>query len=146
MRVCARKSPFARLATTQPTGNIGCMLRRFGRIVVTCVVMGLLYTGPVAACICVGEPMPDMRCCPDEPQGQDQTTPKPTNLASHTSCAFVPADLLPSSSPDLPTPIAITFAPLPEWSPRAPPSAWSPASPEPHDSPPIYLVTLRLRV
>jgi hypothetical protein len=107
--------------------------------------MGLLYAGPVAACICVDEPMPEMPCCPDDGQDENQTIPLPADIASYSSCAFVPADLLPSSSPDLPAPVAIAFAPLPEWSSHVPPSALIPSPPERHDSPPIYLVTLRLR-
>jgi hypothetical protein len=121
------------------------MASRFARTFAVFTAMGLLYAGPVAACICVDEPMPAMPCCPDDPQDSDQTTHASPDLTSYSACTLVPADLLPSGPQDLPSPVAISGTAALEWSPRAPPAVWVPRPQEPHESPPIYLVTLRLR-
>jgi hypothetical protein len=121
------------------------MPSRFARVLTVLATMAVLYTGPVAACICVDEPMPEMPCCPDDPQDSDQATQMPADLASYSDCTFVPADLLPSGPQDLPPPVAISSAVPPEWWPRAPPEPWVRRSPTRYPSPPIYLVTLRLR-
>ena len=121
------------------------MFSRFRRTFAICTAVGVLCAGPIAACICVDEPMPAMPCCPDEPQDSKQTTHAPADLASYSDCAVVPADLLPPGPQDFPSPIAISSAAAPEWLPRAPPAVWLPRSREPYVSPPIYLVTQRLR-
>jgi hypothetical protein len=119
------------------------MLSRFARTFAVLAAMSLLYAGPVAACICVDEPMPAMPCCPDDPQDSDQLS-VPADVASYSACTLVPADLLPGSQ-DLPSPVAISSAAPPEWSPRAPPAVGVAPSQEPYRSPPTYLVTLRLK-
>jgi hypothetical protein len=121
------------------------MPSRFARALTVLAAMAVLYAGPIAACICVDEPMPAMPCCPDDLQDSDQATQLPADLASYSDCTFVPADLLPSGPQDLPSPIAISSAIPPEWSPRAPPEPRIHRSPTHCYSPPIYLVTLRLR-
>lgn len=121
------------------------MTGRFARVLTVLAAMGILYSGPVAACICIDEPMPEMPCCPDDPQDSDRATHLPADLASYSNCAFVPSDLLPSGAQDLPSPVAISSAVPPEWSPRAPPEPWVRRSLADYPSPPIYLVTLRLR-
>ena len=121
------------------------MPRRFARVLTVLAAMAVLYAGPVAACICVDQPMPEMPCCPDDRQDSDQATQLPANLASSSDCTFVPADLLPSGPQDLPSPVAISSVIPPEWSLRAPPEPWVHRSPPRYHSPPIYLVTLRLR-
>ena len=120
------------------------MPSRFARALTVLAAMAVLYAGPVAACICVDQPMPEMPCCPGDPQ-DSEATQLPADLASYSDCTFVPADLLPCGPQDLPSPVAISSAIPPEWSPRAPPEPRLRTSPTHYHSPPIYLVTLRLR-
>lgn len=121
------------------------MFRRFARTFAVCAAMGLLYAGPVVACICVDEPMPAMPCCPDGPHDSDRTTQVPANVASYADCTLVPADPLPSGPQDLPSPVAIPIATPTVWSDPGPPARLLRSS-EPHESPPVYLVTQRLRI
>jgi hypothetical protein len=118
---------------------------RFTRMLTVLAAMAVLYAGPVAACICVDEPMPAMPCCPDDLQDSDQARQLPADLASYADCTLVPADLLPSGPQDLPPSVAISSAVPPEWSPRAPPEPRVRRAPTHYQSLPIYLVTLRLR-
>ena len=121
------------------------MPSRFARALTVLAAIAVLYAGPIAACICVDQPMPELPCCPDDPRDSDQAAQLPADLASYSGCTFVPADLLPSGPQDLPSPVAISSAIPPEWSPRTPPEPRVRRSPTHYHFPPIYLVTLRLR-
>ena len=118
-------------------------MRRLGRTVVLLLTLGVLYSGPVAACVCADDLMPAMPCCPDQPDFGHSGLGL---LDSHvTACNPAPANLLPAASPELPAAIAISSAAPPGWPTHGPPPILVPADPGPHISPPIYLVTLRLR-
>jgi hypothetical protein len=61
------------------------------------------------------------------------------------ACDPVPADVLSAGTPDLSPPIAISAA-LAPWSVHGPAASAIATAPPPHDVPPIYLITLRLRI
>jgi hypothetical protein len=133
------------LARAGARGTIGAMLARFSRILILLAVAAVVYAGPVAACVCAAELAPEMSCCPDDAQQQDRSDCMQSDSAASAVCDPVPADLLAAGMPDLSPPIAIAAAP-PPWSVHGPPPAALATSPPPHDSPPVYLVTLRLRI
>jgi hypothetical protein len=114
------------------------MLRRYKAPILVLAALGVLFAGPVAACLCVDEPMP---CCPDEPEpAQHPNDACATHVAA--PCEATPPETLLPSAPDSPQPAASV---APAWYEHAPPVTAAPPTPEPYASPPIYLVTLRLR-
>jgi hypothetical protein len=121
-------------------------MRRFDyqRFIVVFAV-SLFVAGPVAACLCTDWAMADMSCCPDGAMGGgDYDTPDP--VSSEPACEFVPGNPIPASSPDLPVALlgASTF-PVPAAA-RAPPLIIPAHHEQRYDSsPPIYLLTLRIR-
>ncbi|HEX5059408.1 MAG TPA: hypothetical protein VFV99_08620, partial [Kofleriaceae bacterium] len=121
------------------------MISRLSRVLILLAAAGVAYAGPVAACLCVDGPADEMPCCPDDVQQQDHSNcPQPDSEVA-VACDTVPADLLPAGTQDLSPPVAISAA-LPPWAVHGPP-VWSiTTSPPHHHSPPIYLVTLRLRI
>lgn len=120
-------------------------MHAFGRIVVLLLALGVLYSGPVAACVCPDDMPPGMPCCPDEPlHSGDHDSAAPGPVAA--VCSPTPADLLPAGSIELSAPIAILCAAPPPWQTHGPPQAFAPPAPEQHPAPPIYLTTLRLRI
>ena len=126
--------------------NIESMISRLSRLLILFAAAGVAYAGPVAACVCFAEPMEEMPCCPDDARQQDHSNCAQPDSAVNAACDPVPADLLSAAgTQDLSPPVAISAA-LPPWSVRGPPASSSATSPPPHDSPPIYLITLRLRI
>jgi len=119
-------------------------VRGFGRILVLTLAFGILYSGPVAACVCADTIMPAMPCCPDAPQDSGVANVG-LPVAFVSACDPAPADLLPSGSLELPAPSAISTVAPPPWQTHPPSAAVAPKLPEPRSDPPIYLVTLRLR-
>lgn len=104
----------------------------------------LLHVGPVAACVCADVPAPSMPCCPDEPQGSGHGDHGLAAADGYSACELVAADVAGTSKQELPTPIYIASAASPLWA-HGPPVV-RPATPRAlYESPPIYLVTLRLR-
>ena len=116
------------------------MLRRFVNPILILAALGVLCSGPVAACVCADEPMPAMPCCPDDPQPSYPDDGSDAQVAA--ACDPLAADVLAPSLPDYAQPAAVAVAP---WITHAPASLPRAAAPEPYASPPIYLVTLRLR-
>jgi len=106
---------------------------------------GLVVAGPVAACICVDDNMAEMPCCPDGSMGDESPMTDFDAQAADMACQLVPASPLPSSPHDLPeAPLVVDLA-YPDFAPRAPPTCLRPDYRGATTSPPIYLVTLRLR-
>ena len=127
-------------------GTIRHMIKRFGQAIVLLLAMSILYSGPVAACVCADEaPAPAMPCCPDDPQSSDHTNLAHPGFAFDAACEPAAADLLPAGSQDIPAPVVISSGAPPAWLTHGPPAAPVLVFPEPFDTPPIYLVTLRLR-
>ena len=135
----------SRLETGCAGGNITCMLTRFSRVLVLLAAAGVAYAGPVAACVCVAEPMEEMPCCPDDAEQQNHSDCSQLGFEANAACDTVPAELLPAGTQDLSPPVAIS-AVLPPWSVHGPPVPSIATSLPPHDSAPIYLITLRLRI
>lgn len=133
------------LAIHRAGGTIGRMIKRLARSTVLLLILSVVYSGPVAACVCADEPMPEMPCCPDDPQRADHSDSMHTGFAFDPACEPAPADVLPAGTQDIPAPAAISSGAPPPWLTHGPPAVQIPAFPEPFDSPPIYLVTLRLR-
>jgi hypothetical protein len=134
-----------RLAIGGVGSKIAQMFARFSRVLVLLAAAGVVYAGPVAACLCAAEPVRQMPCCPDDAQQQDQSDCRQPDSQANAVCDPVPVDLLAAGTLDLSPPIAISAA-LPSWSVHGPPRAALATFPPPHDSPPIYLITLRLRI
>jgi hypothetical protein len=122
-------------------------MRRLGfqRFVIAFAV-SLFVVGPVAACICIDGPMAmaDMPCCPDGPMdGSDFDTPGP--FFTDVACDFVPGNPIPASPTDLPAAlVGASHFPAPVNA-RAPPPVLAPPERYSDSSPPIYLITLRIR-
>ena len=117
----------------------------FCRTLVLALTLAILYSGPVAACVCpAGPAMPQMPCCPDQPVNLDQLG-MPSSLGA--ACGPVAVGFAPVSEQELPTPAAVLVAPLP-WHSRAPPAAPPLALRCILDpvGPPPYLATNRLRI
>lgn len=132
------------LATQGTSVTIARIMHRVGRVVLLLLTLGILCSGPVAACVCPDAGMPAMPCCPDQhPHGGDVGLGISHSLA--VACASTPAQLLPAVSLDLPIAVGIVSDVPSAWT-RGPPT--SPlASPQLSASaPPIYLATLRLRI
>ena len=134
-----------RLEIGRARSNIESMISRLSRLLILLAAAGVAYAGPVAACLCVAEPMDEMPCCPDDAQQQDHSNCAQPDSAVSAACDPVPTDLLPVGTQDLSPPIAISAA-LPPRSVRGPPASSIATPPPHHDSPPIYLLTLRLRI
>jgi hypothetical protein len=119
-------------------------MQRFGRAILFALAFAILYSGPVAACVCAGDqPMSAMPCCPDQADHAGQhDLGMPASL--DTACGPVAVSLLPAGVQDVPAIVAPEPAPEP-WRNRAPPPLPAIAPRPPLDTPPIYLVTLRLR-
>lgn len=129
-----------------PDGSkIGPMSSRLLRVVILLAVTGVAYAGPVATCLCLADPVDEMPCCPDDVQQQDQSNALPPESAAAVACDTVPADLLRAGTDELPPPAAVSAA-LSPWSVHGPPASSIAVSPPLHDSRPIYLITLRLRI
>jgi len=118
------------------------MMRRLANSMLLLTALGVLCSGPVAACVCADEPMPSMPCCPDDPEPMH---PSHGGFGAQiaAACDPLPADILAPSMPELPQ-LAAVAAPL--WITHAPASLPYAAAPEPNASPPLYLLTLRLRI
>jgi hypothetical protein len=120
-------------------------MQRFGRAFVFLLAFAILYSGPVAACVCAGDQsMPTMPCCPDQAHhaGQHDLGVPPSLVAS---CGPVAVGLLPASIQDAPAPVAIVATSPEPWRTRGPPPLPTVRPRTPLGAPPIYLVTLRLR-
>ena len=135
----------SRLEIGRAGSKIARMLTRFSRVLVLLAAAGVVYAGPLAACVCVAERMDEMPCCPDDAEQQDHSNCTQPDSEVNAACDTVPADLLPAGTQDLSPPIAISAA-LPPWSVHGPPVSSIATSLPPHDSAPIYLITLRLRI
>ena len=121
------------------------MPSRLLRVLILLAVTSVAYAGPVATCLCLADPADEMPCCPDDLQQQDQSNGSQPESAVAGACDTLPADLLRAGTEDLPPPAAVLAA-LPPWSVHGPPASSITASPPLHDSRPIYLITLRLRI
>jgi hypothetical protein len=121
------------------------MLSRFARTLILLAVAGVAYAGPVAACVCAADAMDEMPCCPDNLQHHGQSNCPQPDSGVNAVCDPAPADFLSAGSLDLSLPIAISAA-LRLWFVPGPPISSIATSPSPHDSPPIYLITGRLRI
>ncbi len=119
------------------------MLTRFARALILFAAAGVVYAGPVAACLCVADATEQMPCCPDDVR-QDQAPCAQPDSAVAVACDPVPTDLL-AAAQDLSPPVAVS-AGLVLPSVHGPPASSLATSLPPHDSPPIYLTTLRLRI
>lgn len=147
---CAESSPtpgdreLVDLATQGPSVTIAGIMHRLGRVVLLLLTLGILCSGPVAACVCPDGGMPTMPCCPDQhPHGGDVGLGTSHSLA--VACASTPAQLLPAVSLDLPIAVGIVSDISSPWT-RGPPTS-ALASPQlAASAPPIYLATLRLRI
>jgi hypothetical protein len=106
----------------------------------------LLVAGPVAACICVDTQMAEMPCCPDSSMSDESPMPDFDAPAADLTCQPVSASPLPASPNDLPAALPFVTLSYPDFAPRAPPAYLRPVYRAADTSPPIYLVTLRLRV
>jgi hypothetical protein len=120
------------------------MHRRLKGLLILAAAAVLLHAGPVAACVCADAPAPAMPCCPDEPQGSTHGDHGLATTERYSACEVSAAELLVGSSPELPAPIWIAAEGPPLWT-HGPPVAQTAARPAAYESPPIYLVTLRLR-
>jgi len=120
-------------------------MSRFARTLVLVLIAAILHAGPVAACVCANDMPPEMPCCPDEPR--DTGVPDfDLPPALDASCNPAPTDLLPAGAQDIPAPLAIPSS-IPATSmAHGPPPLAVRARPAPHDAPPVYLATLRLRI
>jgi hypothetical protein len=121
------------------------MLTRFSRILILLAAAGVAYAGPLAACVCVAAPIDAMPCCPDAAEQLDQSDCIQPDSELNAACEPAPADLLPAGTLDLSPPIAISAA-LPPWAVHGPPDSSTAISRPPPEFPPIYLITLRLRI
>jgi hypothetical protein len=119
----------------------------FGRTFVLALTLAILYSGPVAACVCPDRPaMPEMPCCPDQPMDLGhRDLGMPPSLGA--ACGPVAVGFAPANEQELPTPAVVLMPPLP-WHSRAPPATPALALPSTLDlaGPPIYLATSRLRI
>jgi len=133
------------LATFEHGGSIGLIMSRFARTLVLVLIAAILHAGPVAACVCANDMPPDMPCCPDVPR---DTGDPDFGLAPafDAACNPAPGDLLPAGAQEIPAPLAIPSSIPPAWMTPGPPPLAFHAPPAPHDAPPIYLATLRLRI
>src|SRR5882672_1507657 len=102
-----------------------------------------MYAGPVAACVGCAHAATEMPCCPD--QAPDHSNCALPDSQAGTVCDPVPAQLLAGGSFDLSVPVAISNAVVPLWSAARAPPVPIPIRRLANHSPPIYLVTLRLR-
>ena len=122
------------------------MLGRFSRILLLVAAAGVAYAGPVAACVCAAAAfMSEMPCCPDEAQPPDQSKCAQPDAELRAACDPVPADGLAAGTHDVFPPIALSAAPLPQLV-HGPPRSALAAPLASHQSPPLYLTTLRLRI
>jgi hypothetical protein len=119
------------------------MLQRLGRAILLLTALGILYSGPVAACVCADEPAAPMPCCPDDAQPSGQANHNPLSDID-VACDPLAAEVVLPSSPDFPQPVALSNE-VPSWLTSDPPAPAQPAEPPPYHAPPIYLTTLRLR-
>ena len=126
--------------------KIDGVMHRFGRAVVLLLTLAILWSGPIAACVCAGDQsMPAMPCCPDQVHhaGQHDLGVPPS---FDVSCAQAAVTLLPTSVQEQLAPAAIVAAVPEQWRTRAPPPLPTPELRPRLDTPPIYLATLRLRI
>jgi hypothetical protein len=134
-----------RLATHELRSSIGHMIAPSGRATFVLIALGILCSGPVAACVCPDEPVHAMPCCPDDVGSPDQSRHDQPDSMSAADCAPQSADLLVVGSQDVPPPVGISGGAPPPRLTHDPPPTRVLAVQQPYDSPPIYLVTLRLR-
>jgi hypothetical protein len=116
------------------------------RSTIAFLAAGLLVAGPVAACICVDTQMAEMPCCPDGSMGDESPMSDFDAQAVDPACQPVSASPLPAGPKDLPAALPFVTLSYPDFAPRAPPACLGPHDRAADTSPPIYLVTLRLRV
>lgn len=121
------------------------MLLRFARQILILAALGVLYAGPVSACACPHQVSHSMPCCPDDMPAPDQPNcAQPAPTATYNVCDPVPADTLSAGTIgfQLPPPADIySILPAPPFEPIARAPATQSFRP-----PPIYLITLRLRI
>jgi len=119
------------------------MIRRLARMIGLLTMLGILYSGPVVACVCPDH-MPAMPCCPEDEGGAARPGYAKTATDVYAACDPVSADFLAAETPDPPAPTAIVQTPR---SPSAHvlPAARIPVSQQPYVARPIYLVTERRR-
>jgi len=119
-------------------------MSRLARTLVIVVVAAILHAGPVAACVCADQMPPEMPCCPDQPQDTGHfNAGLPHSLDA--TCSPVATELLSVGTQDLPAPLALPTSIPGAWMTHGPPPLALRPPPAPHNTPPIYLVTLRLR-
>lgn len=120
------------------------MFLRFAREILILATLGVLYSGPVSACVCPGQASHSMPCCPDDMPAPDQPNcVQPAPAPTYNVCDPVPADALSAATIGIQLPsVAHTYSilPAPSFEPIARPRAL-----QSYRRPPIYLVTLRLR-
>ena len=119
------------------------MLRRLQPVILLAAALGIVYAGPVAACVCADGPVTAMPCCPDDaqpPGDANHHAPAEVDIA----CDPLSAEALLPSVPDIPQTVAVSSE-LPPWLTVDPPERAAPAYLPRYGGPPIYLVTLRLR-
>jgi hypothetical protein len=120
------------------------MRSRLHRTLVAFMMLGILCTGPVAACICADAPMPPMPCCPDD-AGSGHDHHALGAAADDAGCAATSIEQASGAKYDgMPLMAAVSHAAPIATLPRPIRLSSAPRL-KPHPSPPIYLVTLRLR-
>jgi hypothetical protein len=117
---------------------------RFSRHLIALAAVCVMYAGPVVACVCTAQAAMEMPCCPDQQASDHSNCTLPDSVVGDV-CDPVPADVLSGGSFDLSPPVAIFAGLLPLWSSARPPPVPIPTRSLTNHSPPIYLVTLRLR-
>ena len=135
------------LARTFGDVNIEPIMLSLGRKFVLALTLAILYSGPVAACVCPDRSaMPEMPCCPEQPMdlGHPDMGMPPSLSAA---CGPGAVGFAPASEQKLPAPVAALVSPLP-WHSRAPPERPTLAQPSAFalTGPPTYLATSRLRI
>ncbi len=126
-------------------------LTRIRQVIAILVAGSVLHAGPVAAYLCMTQPMSMASCCPDSPNSPDsvhqhgshEPAPQPDAL---TFCCPDGEEALPAASPDLPDPVfviaeivtVVDVTGRDQSLPIAHVRPWA-------QGPPIYLATRRLR-
>lgn len=118
------------------------MVRHLARSIGLLVMLTILGSGPVVACVCPDQ-SPGMPCCPDDDSGTDHTGYAKTDTGFYSACDPVSTDLLAAEIPRLPAVGNFEAPRPPSLSPL--PTARVSVEPQRYVARPIYLLTERRR-